>query len=217
MRSSGGGRRALLPLLGGALLLAGCSHFRTEWGRSVPAAWKEFAEGQTRVEGVVRALGPPISVSALPNGFAFLYERSKVSEFQLGISINWSFLKYLKFVKAWNGLDHEALVMTFDGEGVLRGIGSGRWDENLGGGSAIQILVTVVSLTNVAELWKEPDALHWGSWMLQPPPVALNSGQSLRTGAHGLEQRVAPGSVGQSTLEMVPPSHLKERKRRSQE
>jgi hypothetical protein len=49
--------------------------------------------------------------------------------------------------------------------------------------------------------------------MLQPPPVALNSAQSLRTGQNGLEQRLAPAYAGQHTLEMPTPKTEKEKKR----
>jgi hypothetical protein len=182
-------------------------------GRPLPAGAAGFAEGRTRVEEVVRELGPPAQASRLPDGFVFLYEYTCMSEFQLGFSLNLPVIRWLKFVRAWNWLDQECLVLTFDDQGVLRGAGAGNWEESLGGGGAVQILFTAMSLSDVDELLRPADAHDWGQALLQPPPVALNSAQSLRNGAHGLELRVAPDYAGQQSLEMTRPKTEKEKKR----
>ena len=200
------------------VLLAGCSHFKREWGQPLPASGAGFAEGRTHVESVIHELGPPNQLSALPDGFAFLYEHSQTGEFQLGFSLDvpnldLPRLDWFKFVLARNHLDQEVLLLTFDEGGVLRGIGTNKWSESLGGGTALQFIVAVMSLSDVPTLRRRADAHSWGRWMLQRPPVALNCGQSLRTGAHGLQQRLAPAYAGQSTLEMIPPKKLKHKKR----
>ena len=205
--------RFILGWLAASWLLAGCSSFRTEMGRPLPAKLDDFAEGRTRVESVVRELGPPNQASRMADGFAFLYEYSLLNEFQLGFSMNLPIVRWFKFVKAWNRLDQQGLLLTFDGEGVLRSAGVGKWQENLGGGSAVQILVVVMSLSDVAELLRPADAHDWGELLLQPPPIALNSAQSLRNGEHGLQQRIAPDYAGQHTLEMEKPSTEKEKKK----
>jgi hypothetical protein len=202
-----------LSLMATVWLLAGCSSFKTEMGRPLPAQKQEFAEGKTRVEAVVHELGPPQQATSLPNGFAFLYEYTRMSEFQLGISVNAAFLRWFKFVKAWNRLNQESLVLTFDNEGVLRGSGLGRWDESLGGGSAVQVLFAVISLSDVADILKPADAHSWGQSLLQPLPETLNSPQSLRTGEHGFELRIAPTYAGQHTLEMTQPMTEKQKKK----
>jgi hypothetical protein len=206
-----------LPLLFSFALLAslgsGCSYFRTEMGQPLPAKANEFAEGRTHVETVIHDLGPPNQATRLPDGFAFLYEYTRVTEFQLGISANISFLRWFKFVKAWNRLNQESLVLVFDNQGVLRAAGPGRWEESLGGGSAMQILFAVLSLSDVSEILRPADAHSWGENLLQPLPIALNSDQNLRTGEHGLELRIAPHYAGQTTLEMYKPKTEKEKKR----
>jgi hypothetical protein len=173
----------------------------------------EFTEGRTRVEAVVRELGPPNQASRLPDGFAFLYEYSRVSEFQFGISVDISFLRWIKFVKAWNSLNQQSLILTFDDQGVLRSAGLAAWQEGLGGGSAAQIVFAVISLSDVSDILQPADAHSWGKLLLQPLPVALNSAQSLRVGEHGLQQRIAPDYAGQHTLEMTNPKTEKEKKR----
>src|SRR6476646_9210561 len=91
---------------GACLLLApGCSAFRTEMGQRLGGNIGGLVEGQSRVETVVQQLGPPDSATRLPEGFAFLYEHSVMREFQLGISVNYSLFRYIKFIHAWNSLD----------------------------------------------------------------------------------------------------------------
>jgi len=194
-------------------LVSGCSSFRTEMGRPVILKTNEFAEGFTRVDTVVHELGPPHQVSRLSDGFAFLYEYSAISEFQLGFSANLPVVRWLKFVKAWNHLDQDSLILTFDDQGVLRSAGSDGWKESLGGGSAVQILFVSISLSDVSKILRPADAHAWGKQLLQPVPVALNSASSLRTGEHGLQQRIAPDYAGQQTLEMTKPKTEKEKKR----
>ena len=195
------------------LLLPGCSSFRTEMGRTFPAKQNEFSEGQTRVETVVKELGPPNQVSGLPDGFAFMYEHSVMGEFQFGFSVDFLFLRYIKFVKAWNRLNQECLLLTFDNQGILRSIGTGQWEESLGGGSAAQILFVVISLSDVSDFLSPADAHDWGQRLLLAPEITLNSSQSLRIGEHGLQQRIAPDYSGQHTLEMTQPKTEKEKKR----
>jgi hypothetical protein len=196
------------------LLATGCSSFRTEVSQPLAGKVSGFVEGQARAETVVQQLGPPDSATRLPEGFAFLYEHSVFREFQIGISVNYSILRYVKFIHAWNSLDQEAVLFSFDNEGVLQNASSKRWKENLGGGSAVQFILTVASLSDISKFLRPADAHSWGSALLEPPPMALNSDQSLRTGEHGLrQQRLAPDYVGQHTLEMARPKGEKERRR----
>ena len=208
---------ALIRLCFGALLvsclLTSCSSFRMEMGAPLPPSPPQFAEGSTRVHAVLRELGPPHEVSRLPAGFVFLYQYSLIKEFQLGVSANKDVFRWLKFIKAWNHLDQQALVLRFDDQGVLRAAGQAVWQESLGGGSAVQLLYSVISLSDISELLHPADAHNWGQHLLQPPPVVLNSRQSLRSGENGLQQRVATDYVGQETLEMAKPKTNKQIKR----
>ncbi len=203
--------RVFLPVA--LCALSGCSSFRTEMGRPLTAQSKEFAEDRTRVDAVVQELGPPHQVSRLPEGFVFQYEYSRISEFQLGFSMNLPIVRWFKFLRAWNYLEQQALVLTFDEKGVLRGAGCGNWQESLGGGGGVQFLFVVMSFSDVSDFLRPAEAHAWGKTLLQPPPVALNSAQSLRTGEHGLQQRIAPDYAGQHTLEMAQPKTEKEKKR----
>jgi hypothetical protein len=206
-------RLGLTALLAGLACGLGCSSFRTQMGRPLPTGTEQFAEGQSRVEDVARQLGPPSQASQLSPGFVFLYEYSAIREFQLGISVNVPILRYFKFVHAWNHLDQQALVLTFDDQGVLRSAGGGRSKESLGGGSAAQPVFVSISLSDVSRILRPADAHDWGESLLKPLPVALNSAQSLRSGEHGVQQRIAPGNAGQQTLEMQRQRTEKQKKR----
>jgi hypothetical protein len=203
---------------GAALILAlvfsnGCSSFRTEMGHPLCCTADSFTNGQTRLETVVDRMGAPNAATRLPDGFAFLYEYSRVNEFQFGFSVNVSVLRYLKFLRAWNKLEQQALLVTFDNDGVVRNASMGWWKESLGGGSAAQLIVSVQSLSDVARLLRPADANFWGERLLEQPPTGLNSAQSLRTGEHGLQLRVVPEYAGQETLEMARPQTERSKKK----
>ena len=131
-------------------------------------------------DGVINLLEAPIhsgQISRLPDGFAFQYEHSTVDELQLGFSVDIAFLRFLKFVKAWNGINEEVVLMTFDDRGVLRSASRKEWKESLGGGSAAQLVFAAISLSDPSQIVRPADAHSWGEWLLQPLPVALNSGR----------------------------------------
>jgi len=209
-------KSALLLAGTAALFTTGCSSFRTEWGAPLPPNARQFEEEAATVKEVIHELGPPAKMTSLPGGFAFLYEHSIVHEFQLGISINAPILKWFKFVRAYNQLDQDILLMVFDDAGVLRSLDSEEWEEQLGGGGAAQFLFSTMSLTDDSAL-RQPSPQHvWGRDDLQRLPVLLNSGQSLRSGQHGLQQRLAPVMAGQTSLEMPAPKPPKQKKQKSQ-
>jgi len=195
-----------------ALLTTGCSSFRTEWGDPLPQNARHFERGEATVQEVIHELGPPGKVTSLPGGFAFLYEHSSVHEFHLGISLNAPILKWFKFVRASNQLDQDILLMVFDDAGVLRSMDSEEWRDSLGGGGAAQFLYSTMSLTDDSALRQRSPQHTWGRDDLQRLPVLLNSQQTLRSGEHGLQQRLAPLAAGQTTLEMSTSKPLKNKR-----
>jgi hypothetical protein len=207
------GSRALQFCTVSLLLLTGCSYFRTEMGQPLSAQANSFTEGQTRVDTVVRQLGPPNRASRLPDGVAFLYEYSRMTEFQLGIGINLPVIRWFKFLKAWNNIEEQNLFLAFDNQGVLRSVGSDKWKEGLGGGTGVQFLFMVMSFSDMSKFLRPAEAHGWGEMLLQGPPIALNSAQNLRSGQNGFQQRIAPDYAGQHTLEMAEPKTEKEKRK----
>jgi hypothetical protein len=195
------------------LVLSGCSQFRTELGKPLSVHKGAFVEGETSVQTIIHELGPPNQVSALPDGVAFLYDHTQIAENQIGVSVNVAVLRFLKFVKARSYVDQDILLLTFDDEGRLRGVGAHHWKEDLGGGTAVQLIFSAISLSDASAFRRPSDTHSWGAAWLRPLPSALNSGQTLRSGAHGLQLRSAPSYAGQQTLEMVKPKKNKPKKR----
>lgn len=204
--------RAAVLLAAAAVGLSGCSSFRTEWGRPIGAEHPSFAEGSTPVAAVLQELGPPSKVSALPGGYVFLYEHSVLTEFQFGFSIDFSLLRLIKFVRAWDWIERENLLLTFDDAGVLCGMDGDHWRERLSGGGAAQLVFGAVSLADPALRRQRAGQHRWGRSCLDPPRVTLNAGQSLQSGEHGLQLNLAPKYAGQQSLEMEKP--VKPRKKK---
>ena len=185
-------------------IATGCSHLTSDIGAHLPAA-PEIVTGKSTLGDVVTTVGVPSQVSASPAGFVFLYEHNEVVENQIGIAFNLPVLRWLKFVYASSGLRHEAWLMTFDTNDVLRAWGREEWKKPLGTGAAAQILVTVSSLVDSTAVRRPASQHRWGEMWLNPLPQVLNIPQSPQDGRFGLEQRLAPTFVGQRTLEMIQP------------
>lgn len=201
----------LLPVL---LLLIGCSSIRTELGHPLPEISEPLVEGQTRVDTVLRELGPPHKVSALPGGFAFLYEYTLVNEFQIGLSLNFIRMPYFKLVKADSHVSEAAHLLIFDQQGLLLVQDPEAWREKFGTGAGMQWVTAVQGLTDTSIFRISPEQLEWGKTSLERAPEALNRHSDLRVGDYGLQQRMSPVFAGQSTLEMFRPKPVKLKKSR---
>jgi hypothetical protein len=149
-------------------------------------------------------MGPPHKLSRLGDGFAFLYEHTKLTERQFGFSVDYPVLRVFKAVIGKGEADREVAVFVFDPAGRLRGFEAHAWTEQLGRGSSLQAVVAVVSVVNTGAIGTPPDAHTWGGTLLEPNlSTALNHENSLRSGQHGLEQHGTPARTGQHSLEFA--------------
>jgi len=189
----------------GSAVLMGCSHLTSEVGRPLPSKPAALVTGSSQLSDVLRTVGPPSRISATAGGFTMFYEYNGVDEKQLGFNINAPILRLFKIVGARSWLEHQAWLVTFDTNGIVRGWGEEHWRNPLGRGGGVQILVTVASLVDSSQVRRPAPQHEWGKSWLVPLPKLLNSGQSLDNGSFGLEQTLAPTAVGQRTLEMTPP------------
>jgi hypothetical protein len=201
--------------LSSIFLVTGCSHLTSEIGPPLPST-PGIVTGKSTMKDVLKNAGVPSRVTATPEGFAFLYEHNSVTENQLGFSLNIAVIRWFKFVYARSTLGHEAWVMTFDTNDVLRAWGKENWKKPLGTGTAAQFLVTVQGLVDSTSI-RLPSPQHfWGAMWLNPLPQVLNAAQSPQDGRFGLEQTLAPKFAGQRTLEMIQPLPPKQQARQSQ-
>jgi hypothetical protein len=187
------------------VLVTGCSHLTSAVGRQLPARPAQLAIGQSHLGEFLRVAGPPSRISAAAGGFAMLYEYDGVDEKQLGFNVNIPILNWFKFVGAKSWLEHQAWLVTFDTNGVLRAWGEEHWRKVFGTGGGVQILITVSSLVDSSQVRRPAPQHDWGKAWLAPPPKVLNTAQSPDHGAFGLEQTLTPTAIGERTLEMTPP------------
>ena len=147
-------RRAVLL----ALVLCGCTILRDDLGAPIPWEASLFQEGSSHYRAVLEKLGCPLRVSRHGDGVAFLYEYAYIKEGQFGISYDgdmWGtgsagILELFKFAVGKASADREALVMTFDRDGVLQTERFVSWNQKLGAGFSVQLIVDVASVVDTS-------------------------------------------------------------------
>lgn len=194
------------PFLALAAGLSGCSFFTTELGTPVPETPPRYVVGSTSITEVLNDLGPPFQVTATPGGLAFLYEQVEARETQIGIGGgvfgSFWFLRLIKLVYAWGEADRRVLIVAFDENGRTTAQAHDAWMEDLGTGSAVELIFNAVSLVDTSRLEQDPPAMGWAQGLLRSLPETLNAEQDLGSGQHGVEQLSTPTAVGQHTLEL---------------
>lgn len=189
--------------------IVGCSVLRVELDAPIDRPTGGYHEGRTHYRNVLADLGPPANVSQYNDGVAFLYEHLAIRENQVGLSIDsealgerYEFLEWLKFAYGAAYAEREALLLIFDGSGILQTERFVSWRDDLGTGLSLQLIIELTELVDISSLREDQDAAEWGRALLRTPPELLNARQSLELGQAGLELRGAPKGVGQHTLEM---------------
>lgn len=194
----------------------GCTTLKTKKGVPIDLTKVKSEEQTTHYGTILRDLGPPDKLSALPNGFAFLYEYIVITEFQVGILLDsertlgitvfpesaFDFRSLFRFGFAQGHAERQVLLLTFDGEGRLVAQRYEEFDQDLGRGTGIQTFIGISSLVDNSHLEEEESQHNWGMSLLRPLHQTLNDSQSLETGISGLEQTGTPTGIGQHTLEL---------------
>jgi len=180
-----------------ACLLSSCARTVIHIDNDIELPKTQRMHPHTHYADVLAALGPPAKLTALPAGFAFLYEHSAVIQH----GFNW-FLIYpvvgLRLTKGKRVVDTYAVV--FDAHGFV--VGDGRTT----GAVPLNFEVAISGMTSSKQLREltAPAPVHrWGLSMVKPLPKTLNRGSDIDAGQHGLEQLSTPKGVGQRTLERV--------------
>lgn len=191
----------------GSLLLlvvfsSGCTVLRKEIGRPLEISG-QFEEGVAHCHEVLDALGPPTRLSAMSDGYAFLYEAIEIRERQIGIGGQAGWFQLIKLAVADSDLQRDCLILHFNGEGILISQSRINTLEQLGSAGAIQPALPIQQVVDTDAY--EDDAfvaMYWGRSMLSPLTRTLNACQSLNSGMSGIEQSGTSTIVGQHALEM---------------
>jgi hypothetical protein len=163
------------------------------FGEVLPERVDKFVPGEARDTDVLAALGPPAAITALPEGYAFLYEGGRLKNQSVGANFYQAKAAY-----AWSSAQFAIAAFVFDAESILRGAAVERSDEGTGSGFSVGTQ-NAQAVDQIAFL--VPASQHlWGRKLLQRLPAGLNRGSDVTLGEHGLQRRGTPVSVGQRTL-----------------
>ncbi len=198
-------RKAFCSLLVAVGLVGsnGCMLNRKKLNQNLVFPEQTYRNGITHSDEVLDELGPPLKMTALPHGYAFMYESLDTVELQLGFSLPIPVINWFKFVFAQADYDHQVLIYQFDDEHRLVASGGKDTHFDLGNSMAIQPILTVESMFDTSDV--ENEIVHfteWPAFCLLPLPQTLNRAQSIDTGTAGLEQRGTAPFVGQRSMEM---------------
>lgn len=184
------------------MLLAACSRLPIGAGyeadfvsfdRVLPETAEALTPGTAMDTDVLAALGPPAAVTALPDGYAFLYEGGQLRNRGVGANFYQARASY-----AWSAAGFALAAFVFDREGRLTAAAIERSDEGTGQGFSIgaQSAAAVDQLPFVL-----PATQHaWGRQLLDRLPAGLNAGSDPDSGTAGFELRGTSPSVGQRAL-----------------
>jgi hypothetical protein len=183
------------------VLLPACTVWEYELGAPL-AASNLTADKGTELAVVLDRLGPPLRLSAVAGGFVLAWEYWQVREASLGVSLGAAGAKFLSLDWGDAKIKGEFLLLTFDATHRLSAHSFSRWDTRIGGGTAVQPLIGLATLTDVDDLVGPMPQHEWGGAWLLRLPESLNTPSRPDMGQTGLQQRGTPRGIGQQSLEM---------------
>ncbi len=190
-----------LALIGLLLALAGCSQMRYELGERLNAAHANPPPQGTGMAAVLAQLGPPLRVSSSPSGYLMSWEHWQVHEDSVGVSLGVLGADFLSVDWGDARIRGEFAVVTFDRDKRVSGSAYSRWDNDGGGGSAIQPFVGIADVVDVDDLLEPLPQHRWAGTLLEELPRALNRQSRPGQGGTGIQQRGTPNGIGQQSLE----------------
>jgi hypothetical protein len=182
---------------------SGCTLSRKKVGQGMVFPAEPYQVGVTQRDDVLAELGPPMKMTILPGGYAFMYESLDTRELQLGFSLPLPVISWFKFIVADADYDHNVLLYMFDKQHTLIAADDEVTHFNLGNTMAVQPVLTVKQLFDTSSVENEViECAQWPAYCLLPLPQTLNRAHSVNVGVAGIEQRGTASSVGQRTTEM---------------
>ncbi len=182
--------------------LSACSHYSYDLGQPLTKDQYSGITAGAPLAMVLAELGPPLRVSALPNGLVLAWEHWEVRETRVGISLGFAGANAMSLDWGTTATEGEYLLLAFDEKRRVIDGAFTRWKNDAGGGQAIQPFGGFLSVADVDDLLQGMSQHRWGASSLKRLPAALNGHSDPDVGANGLEQRGTPRGIGQRVLEM---------------
>ncbi len=183
------------------MLLGGCTQRFYALGMPLPPEDSEPVAGAS-LQTVLAQLGPPQRLTRTAAGWTMGWEHWRVSESAVGASLGVLGVDALTFDWGDARVRGDFLMISFDADREARSVSRVVWDNDIGGGTAVQPFLGVAPILDVADLLVPLPQHGWGAGALMPLPTALNSDNRPGMGSNGLEQRGTPTGIGQRALEM---------------
>jgi hypothetical protein len=176
-------------------LLSACTQWRYDLGE--PLDTLQIPPQNSTLGEVLASLGPPLRASATDNGFVLAWEHLHVREDSAGFSLGAVGADFLSADWGEMRIKGEFLLLTFDRQHLLTSATRSTWDNDGGGGQAIQPFFGFVSVVDSDDVTTAMPQHRWGKSLLTTVPGALNHPASLDNGQGGLEQRGTPNAAGE--------------------
>lgn len=187
----------LLPML----LLAGCTQWNYYLGEPLPQTFEADARGRT-LGDVLAQLGPPQRLAAVARGWVMGWEYAEVRQVSVGIGLQFLGVDTLSVDWSDARLRGEFLLVSFDRQHRVLAAARTRWDNDLGGGQAIEPFLVSAPLIDVDDMLVPLPQHAWGASSLLPPSRSINNQSRPGMGDTGIQQRGTPAGVGQRSLEI---------------
>jgi len=189
-------------LLVSTLLMQGCISMRHYYlGEPLTEADSPAVEDGVTLHDVMANLGPPLRLSATPNGYIMAWEYWYVKERKIGFSLGVAGADFLSIDWGDANASGDFLLMSFDREHRLLTSHFEEWDRNAGGGQGVQPFVSAIDVVDVQDLLRPLSQHRWGFNSLEDLPVSLNRDSRMDTGQNGIQQRGTTDAVGQQSLQ----------------
>lgn len=157
------------------------------------------------VAQVLELLGPPQRMTALPHGYAFLYQYFLIAEQQIGLSSDLPVLRLLKFSIASADASIKTAVFRFNDNDQLLAAGTATQHLDLGNEKSVMFVLAMSAIVDSDDLGYDRSSPNlWGASLLQSPSITFDAQSTLDAGSAGFEQRGTPTRIGQRTLELPP-------------
>lgn len=184
--------------------LSACTQIRSEIGENFRPALNGLLAEDTnpRVDEILASLGPPRRITALPEGYAFVYQSVAIDEKQLGLSSTLPVLRFFKLALARSDARITTAVFQFDAAGTLVARATEDSTVRVGDGGGISFVMSVMPVVDTANYERGvADGEDWGMALLEAVGQPDNRANDLDTGEGGFELLGSPVKVGQRTLE----------------
>lgn len=183
--------------------ISGCTLYRKHLNPHLTFPERPYTTGVTHRDEVLEEMGPPLKMTCLSGGYAFMYEGLDTQEFQLGVSLPIPVISWFKFVIAEADYEHLVLIYIFDTEHRLVASAGSDSQFDLGSTAAVQPVYAVKMLFDTSAVENEiVDFTQWSTYCLRPLPETLNRKNAVNIGVTGVERRGTSPFCGQRTLEI---------------